>query len=1521
MKRPNKFTQLRLKAAVVAIAACFAQTIQANPTAPTVVGGSATFATAGNTLSVTNTPGAIINWQQFNIGQGEITKFIQQSAQSTVLNRVLGQDPSQILGTLQTNGTVFLVNPSGVLFGQGSVVNVNGLVASTLNISDSDFLLNRLNFIGGNGGSVVNQGNITTPLGGSVYLIGNSVKNEGVITSPKGEVILAAGNSVSLLDTGTPHVTVTLNAPDNQTVNLGQIVAEGGNVNIYGALINQQGVIRADSASLDAQGNIVLKATDATTVSGTLSATNSQGKGGSIQVLGNNVTLTGTAQIDASGATGGGTVLVGGDNQGKNAAVQNALNTTMVAGAAIHADATATGNGGKVILWSNNHTDFSGSITAKGGANGGDGGFVETSGHTIALNGRVDTLAPMGKTGNWLIDPDDYTIAPTGGNITGAALSSNLISTGITIQTTSGGTGGNGDIFVNDVVSWNSGNTLTLNAYRNIEINSPISSNNGHLALTAAGNVRVRHMVQTNTMNVSGTNIYVEASPSQPAMLGTLGTQTITASQGLYLTAASTGAGRFAMIGSYGDQTINANGITLTGGGTGSTDADNFAMIVHDYCYSFNGTNCAYTGTGSQAINLTGSGAFISASGGAGSGTSTYYNSACTAAGLGTLCYGSNNSAEIRSQLGTQTINFANTGGSISLLGGTVGSGNWARISNDQWQGYNGGTLVLTGPLPGEQKILGLPDINLTGGASGGRTLYYNSNTHSFDNSASIETRGGLQTIRARNITLNGSASGASSTAVAGAFLGGDPESGNFIQDIWATGNVAITGGASTTGTAANDSTKSDMAAAAAIYADAKASGATAASTIRIDGALTMTGGASAYSPAIIGSKAGSSFNIHVGGAVTLDTGSNASSILIGSFFQPNYVDWSTYANSIGINTAINSGSLFTARTPGTLGIASTGSVNAADVSYQANDMALAGATTATSASVGISAYNSSRSILIETTPTNGVLSLTPAEIATLHSPSSHNINIGNPYGSGTLTVAASIDSSHVNAGDLHLNGSGVTVNAPISLSPGLVFESGSGGVYFNAPVSVNNTIRFYLNGGGVSQSSTAPIAATRLVASGNGYVVLNGSHTGGGNNNIGAVAANLTGGGFWLNNGSSTSVASIEGINGITAYHIGIHADGNLTLNAPLVATGTGDVYIDYYNHPPYTDPLCTGTCVRPHIELGADGSFTNNVGAGVFTLPTGKFWSLVADKPSTTTLNGLAPDAVTYDAISITGDILVSANRVFYARQDTTTAIDPCIATPALCATTTTTTTATTNLAPAQTVITPVTSGATGDITYSPDLKLVSAGGEVTYTPKAATDSTSAANGTNGTNGSAGNARAEAKKADVEAKKAETEAKEAEAQVKSAKTPQQKAQAKKHAEEKKAEAEEKKAEAEVKKAEAEAKEAEAEVKTAKTSGEKTQAEVKKSTAEGKKAEAEGKKAEVEAKKADAEMKQAEGDAKKAEAEAKVAKTPEAKALAKDRAEASKSEAQDKKADVVVKKAEVEVKKAEAELKKAELA
>ncbi|MES2877686.1 MAG: filamentous hemagglutinin N-terminal domain-containing protein [Pseudomonadota bacterium] len=391
----------------------------ANPGGAQTVNGQVSYSSAGNVLTITNSPGAVINWQSFSINAGEVTRFVQQNSSSSVLNRVVGQDPTKILGALQSNGKVFLINPNGIVFGAGAQVNVNGLVASSLQLSNEDFMAGKLKFTDGTAaGSVINQGAITTPSGGQVYLIAPQVENSGVITSPRGDVILAAGRSVQLFDSSSPDLHVVVSAPSDQALNVGQVIAQGGNIGIYGALIKQRGTVNANSAVVGENGKIVFKASGDTLLeAGSVTSATGVGTGGEIQVLGERVGLTGNAVVDASGQTGGGTILVGGDYHGDNAAIQNAKRTYVGADTQLKADALDRGDGGKVIVWSDDTTRAYGSISARGGAQGGNGGFVETSGRqNLDFHAKVNVSAPSGRNGTLLLDPGTITIVGGSGD-------------------------------------------------------------------------------------------------------------------------------------------------------------------------------------------------------------------------------------------------------------------------------------------------------------------------------------------------------------------------------------------------------------------------------------------------------------------------------------------------------------------------------------------------------------------------------------------------------------------------------------------------------------------------------------------------------------------------------------------------------------------------------------------------------------------------------------------------------------------------------------------------------------------------------------------------------------------------------------------------------------------------------------------------------------------------------------------------------------------------------------------------
>ncbi|KAB8042756.1 YDG domain-containing protein [Janthinobacterium aquaticum] len=279
-----------LKALAASLMLGFGSLALAGPTGGTVVAGQAQIVGApGSTTINQGSQNAVINWANFNIGANESVRFNQPNSNSVALNRVLGSDGTTILGNLSANGKVFIVNPNGILFGQGASVNTAGLVGSTLDISNADFMSGNYKFTGNGAGRVLNQGSISAP-GGYVALLGANVSNEGTIQARLGSVALAAGRAITLDVAGDGLL--------NVTVDQGAV----------GALVSNGGLIRADG------GNVLLSAQAAgdllkTVVNNTgiIEAQTIDTKSGTIKLLGDmqSGTVNAAGTLDASAPTGG----------------------------------------------------------------------------------------------------------------------------------------------------------------------------------------------------------------------------------------------------------------------------------------------------------------------------------------------------------------------------------------------------------------------------------------------------------------------------------------------------------------------------------------------------------------------------------------------------------------------------------------------------------------------------------------------------------------------------------------------------------------------------------------------------------------------------------------------------------------------------------------------------------------------------------------------------------------------------------------------------------------------------------------------------------------------------------------------------------------------------------------------------------------------------------------------------------------------------------------------------------------
>ena len=295
--------------------------LQAAPVLPSggsVVAGSGSVSTAGSTLTVTQqTAKMAVNWDSFSIGEGAAVRFVQPSASSVALNRVTGGDASVIQGSLTSNGQVFLLNPSGVLFSKTAQVSVGGLVASTLSLSNADFLAGNYVFTSPGAGLIANEGSLVAVAGGSISLIAAKVVNDGSITAERGSVNLAAGSRVTLSLGGLVNLTVDQSAIDALVSNGGAIRADGGQVlltargagELAPAAISNAGIIEARTLATGEQGEIRLLGGltdgDAVAVSGRLdvSAPNG-GNGGFIETSASRVTIADSASINALATVG-----------------------------------------------------------------------------------------------------------------------------------------------------------------------------------------------------------------------------------------------------------------------------------------------------------------------------------------------------------------------------------------------------------------------------------------------------------------------------------------------------------------------------------------------------------------------------------------------------------------------------------------------------------------------------------------------------------------------------------------------------------------------------------------------------------------------------------------------------------------------------------------------------------------------------------------------------------------------------------------------------------------------------------------------------------------------------------------------------------------------------------------------------------------------------------------------------------------------------------------------------------------
>ena len=520
--------------------------VQANGIVPAADGTGTQVTPNGTDHSITGGTTSADNqnlfhrFTEFNLLTGESATFITDPAILNVLSGVTGGNPSIINGLLQVSGSsanLFLINPNGILFGPDAALNLQGsFTAATADqvnfatgafgsVGSSDYAAlvgdpQSFSFSLDNPGSVVNLGSLNVLPGESVVLLGGQVLNLGTIAAPGGEIVISAvagGNLVRIVQEGS-----LLNL---EVETLGANVTEPTAFSplTLPALLTGSAIAPADTVVVNPDGSVQLASgalvspeAGATTVSGAIEV--SGAPGGQILVLGNDIALTDTL-LDASGTGGGGLVRIGGDYQGQGS-LPPAQTLHMDADSTILADARDQGDGGRVILWADGDTRFQGFISAQGGPNGGDGGFIETSGRQsiVVDGGMAIAAAPAGTAGTWLLDPSNITIDE------GLALTiQNALAAGTNFvaSTIEGATAdangvlpGDGDIFLDSNINATATNnaTLTLTASRYIQLSpdftgfAPINISGGNLVLNLnqEGLAEVTNPTITNALNTVG---------------------------------------------------------------------------------------------------------------------------------------------------------------------------------------------------------------------------------------------------------------------------------------------------------------------------------------------------------------------------------------------------------------------------------------------------------------------------------------------------------------------------------------------------------------------------------------------------------------------------------------------------------------------------------------------------------------------------------------------------------------------------------------------------------------------------------------------------------------------------------------------------------------------------------------------------------------------------------------------------------------------------------------------------------
>ena len=1086
-----------LAAAILAAAGTIAREAAAQLSGAQVVAGHAAIKTISPTKTVIIEFGgrAIIDWASFSIPAGSSVTVVQRSENAILLDRVTGGAPSLIAGSLVANGQLWLINPAGVTIAPTGSIAARGVLVSTADLANGAFMRGSYDFAirGDDGATVVNEGAIAAS-GGAVLLAAPSVRNDGLVEAALGTIVLAGATSFTVDFAGDNLLSFAVTGPvagaGALVTNTGTLAAPGGKIlltataakSVLDNVINTSGIIEATSAA-NVDGKIVLSASGGgVAVSGTLDASGAGAgeSGGTIEIFGDSVTLASGARLDVSGDAGGGMALVGGDFHGAGPD-PNAEATTIAAGAVIDADALSSGNGGAVAVWSDGTTVFDGTITARGGAFGGNGGTVETSGKAAltVTTGFVDTRAPAGAAGNWLLDPTDIIVASGGVS----SLTGNLCAFADATCAT-----------IDPSAIENAASNVTLQATDDIAFSSPIFMTNSGVGITAeAGNSITEASGASITTN--GGTIALFANSSAGGTASGSGSLTLVAGLSTAGGGLSGGAVTLSVSGGTGSITLEAN-VTTAGGTITIVGPTVLAPSISFNSISIDTTN----GSAVPGAGIAFNGAIADGT----PGTSFQVT-----AGTGSVTFGGaigSNAAPI--------YGITASGAAISL-GGDIDA--------------SGGGITLTGPITLATSLtidntINAPSGNfvnligtIDGTTPGGQSLTINSGAATLG-----DVVGGTVPLGA--LTLNGSFFNLDAAATSITTAGGAV---SFSAQVFSNSGLTI------------DTNAAGHAAGAAVdFASALNTSGPTPLTVNAgtSGAVTFNGGNNAFGAVSLtgGSVVLGSFNT-MGGAVTI----NGPAMLDSS----NYVaiDTTNGGLAAGANIAFN-GAVVPA--PAAVGGQFDVTAGSGVVTFGGSVGTVAlpvGGVQASGAAISLSGnIEASGGFVILTGPITLATSLRIDN--TINAPSGNFVNLigtidGTTSGGQSLTInsgAATLDQavgSHVPLGALTLNGSFFNLDAAATS-----ITTAGGAVSFGAQIFSQSGLTIDTNAAGhaagaavdfagpINTSGPTPLTVDAGTA---GAVTFNG-----GNSAFGAVS--LTGGSITLGSGFNTMSGAVT-LNGPT--------------------------------------------------------------------------------------------------------------------------------------------------------------------------------------------------------------------------------------------------------------------------------------------------------------------------------------------------------------------------------------------------